>query len=297
MSNFTIANVLTIAGSDSGGGAGIQADIKAISATGSYACSVLTALTAQNTQGVQAILALEPQFIAAQLDAVFTDIKIDAVKIGMLNDRQVIAVIAEKLQQYQPKVVVLDPVMVATSGDALIEEDAIADLIEQLFPLVDVITPNLPEAALLIGQPLAQENDIGQFIQLLQRHPSLQQVKILLKGGHFAGDVSRDWLIDGKKVTQFSHPRLNSNNTHGTGCTLSSALASYLAQQLPLIDAITAAKAYLTRAIEMADSLNVGQGHGPVHHMHPLCSNELSSFAGNSQNIDVESLLLTTYEC
>ncbi|MBD1575561.1 bifunctional hydroxymethylpyrimidine kinase/phosphomethylpyrimidine kinase [Vibrio sp. S11_S32] len=264
-----IANVLTIAGSDSGGGAGIQADIKAISATGSFACSVITALTAQNTQGVSEILAVDAEFVGLQLDAVFSDINISAVKIGMLNDASVIKVIAQKLQQYQPQYVVLDPVMVATSGDALIEKAAIQTLVDELFPFVTVLTPNLPEAGLLLGCDTPKyESEIEAFIHKLQSHPRFKQVKTLLKGGHFTGEHSCDWLIDGNKVTRFSHPRIATKNTHGTGCTLSSAIASYLAQGMPLSEAISQAKMYISDALTAADQLTVGKGSGPVHHFH-----------------------------
>ena len=265
----SIANILTIAGSDSGGGAGIQADIKAISATGSFACSVITALTAQNTQGVTGILPIDAEFVGQQLDAVFSDIDIAAVKIGMLNDASVIRVIAQKLKQYQPKYVVLDPVMVATSGDALIENSAIQTLVNTLFPLVTVITPNLPEAALLIGTQMpAHESEIESFIQQLKAHSNLKSMKVLLKGGHFDGKQSCDWLIDGEQITVFSQPRIKTSNTHGTGCTLSSALASYLGQSFELETAISKAKVYISHAIMSADKLNVGRGSGPVHHFY-----------------------------
>lgn len=266
---LSIVNILTIAGSDSGGGAGIQADIKAISATGSFACSVITALTAQNTQGVSGILPIDAEFVGQQLDAVFSDIDIAAVKIGMLNDASVIAVIAQKLKQYQPKYVVLDPVMVATSGDALIENSAIQTLVNTLFPLVTIITPNLPEAALLIGTQMpTHESEIESFIQQLQAHSNLKSMKILLKGGHFDGEESCDWLIDGEQITVFSQPRIKTSNTHGTGCTLSSALASYLGQGFELEASISKAKVYISHAIMAADELNVGRGSGPVHHFY-----------------------------
>ncbi|MBD1574074.1 bifunctional hydroxymethylpyrimidine kinase/phosphomethylpyrimidine kinase [Vibrio sp. S17_S38] len=266
---LSIVNILTIAGSDSGGGAGIQADIKAISATGTFACSVITALTAQNTQGVTGILPIDAEFVGQQLDAVFSDIDIAAVKIGMLNDASVIAVIAQKLKQYQPKYVVLDPVMVATSGDALIENSAIQTLVNTLFPLVTVITPNLPEAAFLIGTQMpTHESEIESFIQQLQAHSNLKSMKILLKGGHFDGEESSDWLIDGEQITVFSQPRIKTSNTHGTGCTLSSALASYLGQGFELEASISKAKAYISHAIMAADKLNVGRGSGPVHHFY-----------------------------
>lgn len=266
-----IVNILTIAGSDSGGGAGIQADIKAISATGSYACSVITALTAQNTQGVSGIYSISAEFIGQQLDAVFQDIDIAAVKIGMLNDCSVIKVIAEKIKQYQPPFVVLDPVMVATSGDPLIQMSAIETLKDELFPLVSLITPNLPEAALLIGHDMpSSDSEIDDFIIKLRAHASLNGVNILLKGGHFGGEQSHDWLVTSKMVEIFSHKRVFTKNTHGTGCTLSSAIASYLGQGYPLTQAIDLAKTYLSNALVQADLLNVGKGAGPVHHFYNL---------------------------
>ncbi|WED24749.1 bifunctional hydroxymethylpyrimidine kinase/phosphomethylpyrimidine kinase [Vibrio sp. JC009] len=262
--------VLTIAGSDSGGGAGIQADIKAISATGSYACSVITALTAQNTQGVTDIMPVPAGFVAAQLDAVFQDLDIRAVKIGMLADSNIIRLIAEKLRQYQPQHVVLDPVMVATSGDPLIEEEAIATLKQELLPLATLITPNLPEAAKLIDQELpTQQEQLDSFLDQLHQ---LDTRSALIKGGHlFESSNSDDYLLSkGEPVQVFSGKRIETRNTHGTGCTLSSAIASYLAQGQALTDAISSAKTYITTALQHADELNVGQGHGPVNHFYMI---------------------------
>lgn len=262
-----IPNVLTIAGSDSGGGAGIQADIKAISATGSFACSAITALTAQNTQGVDAIFPVSSEFIGQQLDSIFSDINISAVKIGMLNDSEIIEVIAEKLTHYNLMNVVLDPVMIATSGDPLIQPAAIQTLKEKLIPLVGLITPNLPEAGLLIGEPEPKsESEIEGFIEKLKTHSELHKVDVLLKGGHFKGEESRDWLIQQNQTAVYTHQRIATKNTHGTGCTLSSAIASYLAQGFDLTEAIGHAKQYLSNALTHADELNVGKGAGPVHH-------------------------------
>ncbi|WEM45587.1 bifunctional hydroxymethylpyrimidine kinase/phosphomethylpyrimidine kinase (plasmid) [Photobacterium sp. DA100] len=256
---------LTIAGSDSGGGAGIQADIKAISATGGYACSVITALTAQNTQGVSGILAIDPAFVEQQLDAVFTDLDIKAVKIGMLSDANIIRMVATKLRQYQPRFLVIDPVMVATSGDLLLEQDAISTLKSELLPLADVITPNLPEAAALIGADLPQnEHQMADMISALR---AIGSRSILLKGGHLENDASStDLLILENDVVRMSTPRIATRNTHGTGCTLSAATASFLAQGYPLEQAVRHAKAYITKAIENADALQIGAGHGPVNH-------------------------------
>lgn len=261
--------VLTIAGSDSGGGAGIQADIKAISATGSFACSAITALTSQNTLGVSAIFPVPLEHVEKQLDAVFSDIRVSAVKIGMLADSDIIRVVAAKLRQYQPEYIVLDPVMVATSGDLLLQASAIQTLKEELLPLATVITPNLPEAAALTGGAMPDsEAGMQKMIEALSQ---LDTQSVLLKGGHLSGSQeSTDLLIHSGAVQRFSVPRTQTRNTHGTGCTLSSALASYLAQGYPLPDAVRAAKAYITQAIRHADKLNIGRGHGPVHHFFAL---------------------------
>ncbi|MGF1715444.1 bifunctional hydroxymethylpyrimidine kinase/phosphomethylpyrimidine kinase [Photobacterium chitinilyticum] len=256
---------LTIAGSDSGGGAGIQADIKAISATGSYACSVITALTAQNTQGVSGILAVDPEFVEKQLDAVFTDIDIKAVKVGMLSDTNIIKVVAAKLRQYKPKYLVVDPVMVATSGDLLLQQDAISCLKTELLPLADVITPNLPEAAALLDVAIPQsEKEMANMIEALRQ---IGAKSVLLKGGHLEQDTnSTDLLIMNNEVIRMSTARISTRNTHGTGCTLSSATASFLAQGIELRAAVQNAKTYITMAISHADKLEIGSGHGPVHH-------------------------------
>lgn len=256
---------LTIAGSDSGGGAGIQADIKAISATGGYACSVITALTAQNTQGVTGILGVDPSFVEQQLDAVFSDLDVKAVKIGMLSDANIIRMVAKKLRQYQPKFLVIDPVMVATSGDLLLEQDAISTLKSELLPLADVITPNLPEAAALIGSDLPEtEQAMKDMIAALR---DIGSRSILLKGGHLEKDeYSTDLLILEDDVIRMSTPRIATRNTHGTGCTLSAATASFLAQGYPLQEAVQHAKSYITKAISHADELEIGSGHGPVNH-------------------------------
>lgn len=268
-SSSKIPNILTIAGSDSGGGAGIQADIKAISATGGYACSAITALTAQNTQGVQSIFPVSPSFVAEQLDAIFSDMDIAAVKIGMLNDSQIIEVIAQKLKHYNLMNVVLDPVMVATSGDPLIQPKAIETLKQCLIPLVDVLTPNLPEIELLLGsQKSHTEAQMTELIEKVQSCPTFNDVDVLLKGGHFQGSQSTDWLIRAHQVTSFSHPRIVTPNTHGTGCSLSSAIACYLGQGENLNQAVEKAKAYLSQALQASDQLSVGKGSGPVHHFY-----------------------------
>lgn len=257
--------VLTIAGSDSGGGAGIQADIKAISATGSYACSVITAITSQNTLGVSAIHPIPLEHIESQLDAVFTDLNVVAVKVGMLADARIIKVVADKIRQYKPAHLVVDPVMVATSGDLLLEQSAISTLKEQLIPMADLITPNLPEGAALIdGAVPENEDQMGNMIEELR---ALGAKAVLLKGGHLEkDDNSNDLLILAQTSELLSAKRFPTKNTHGTGCTLSSAIASYLAQGNRLHKAVYLGKQYISQAIAHADELNVGTEHGPVHH-------------------------------
>jgi hydroxymethylpyrimidine/phosphomethylpyrimidine kinase len=262
---LNIPVVLTIAGSDSGGGAGIQADIKAISATGSFACSVITAITSQNTQGVSAIFPIPLDHIESQLDAVFTDLKIVAVKIGMLADASIIKIVAKKMRHYQPKYLVIDPVMVATSGDLLLERSAISTLKETLIPLADIITPNLFEGAALTGKSVPQsEAEMNNMVTDLR---ALGAKAVLLKGGHLEQDEnSNDLLIMQSSSELLSAKRFPTQNTHGTGCTLSSAIASYLAQGNNLHKAVYLGKQYISQAIAHADELDVGQGHGPVHH-------------------------------
>ncbi len=257
--------VLTIAGSDSGGGAGIQADIKAISATGGYACSVITAITAQNTLGVDAIFAIPLEHVEKQLDAVFSDLNVQAVKIGMLADCDIIRLVAKKLAMYQPPHVVIDPVMVATSGDLLLQQDAIATLKTELFSLADLITPNLPEAVALTGAPLPQ--DTKAMTDMVSQLRQLDCGVVLLKGGHLEQEAdSTDLLIFADRIEHLSATRTQTQNTHGTGCTLSSAIACYLAQGYELSQAVALGKEYISEAIAHADELKVGQGHGPVHH-------------------------------
>lgn len=257
--------VLTIAGSDSGGGAGIQADIKAISATGSFACSVITAITSQNTQGVSAIFPIPLEHVESQLDAVFTDLDIVAVKVGMLADADIIKVVTRKIKQYQPKHLIIDPVMVATSGDLLLEHSAINTLKKELIPLADIITPNLPEGAALTGKPAPKfDSEMNKLVTDLR---ALGAKAVLLKGGHLEdNENSNDWLIMQDTSELISAKRFVTQNTHGTGCTLSSAIASYLAQGNNLSKAVHLAKQYISQAIAHADELNVGKGHGPVHH-------------------------------
>jgi hydroxymethylpyrimidine/phosphomethylpyrimidine kinase len=259
---------LTIAGSDSGGGAGIQADLKTFSALGVYGCSVIAALTAQNTRAVTAVLDIEPSFVRAQIDAVFDDIAVDAVKIGMLGTPGTIAAVADGLRAWAPANVVLDPVMVAKSGDALLRPEAVASLKALLLPLATIITPNLPEAAALLGRPevTARDEMAAVAAELLALGPRA----VLLKGGHLAGAGSPDLLFDGREARWLEAERVETRNTHGTGCTLSSAIAAGLARGLALGDAVAAAKRFISAAIAEADSLGVGCGRGPVHHFHAL---------------------------
>lgn len=257
--------VLTIAGSDSSGGAGIQADIKAISATGSYACSVISAITAQNTLGVSAIFPIPLEYVEKQLDAVFSDLNVVAVKVGMLADAEIIKVVATKIKQYDPDFLVVDPVMVATSGDLLLQESAISTLKSELLPLADVITPNLPEAAALID--CALPNNEQAMERMISELRLLGAKTVLLKGGHLAQDEnSNDLLIFPTHVEKLTAKRINTCNTHGTGCTLSSAIASYLAQGKNLLQAVQLSKQYISQAIAHADQLNIGKGLGPVNH-------------------------------
>ncbi|WP_375464739.1 bifunctional hydroxymethylpyrimidine kinase/phosphomethylpyrimidine kinase [uncultured Methylobacterium sp.] len=259
---------LTIAGSDSGGGAGIQADLKTFSALGVYGASAIAALTAQNTLGVQGIHDVPADFVAAQIESVFSDLAVTAVKIGMLSQPAVIEAVAAVLERHAaPKrtPVVLDPVMVATSGDRLISDDAVAALRTRLMPLADLVTPNLPEAAALLGEPVAPDEN-GAAAQA-RRLLGLGARAVLIKGGHAAGNESVDHLLTREGlVRRFASPRIATRNTHGTGCTLSAAVAAGLARGLGLEAAVSAAKAYVAAAIAAADDLTIGAGHGPVHH-------------------------------
>ena len=260
------AIALTIAGSDSGGGAGIQADLKTFSALGVYGASVVTALTAQNTRGVTAVHDVSPAFIAAQIDAVFSDIAVDAVKIGMLSQAEVIRAVRDGLDRWKVEKVVLDPVMVATSGDLLLVPEAVATLREVLLPRASLITPNLHEAARLTDRPLA---DTGTA--MLEQAEALMRLgarTVLIKGGHGGGSEAEDLLLGADGPLWLTARRHPTTNTHGTGCTLSSAIAAGLALGLDLVQAVRTAKAYLTAAIRSADRLQIGHGHGPVDHFH-----------------------------
>ncbi|WP_349368162.1 bifunctional hydroxymethylpyrimidine kinase/phosphomethylpyrimidine kinase [Salinarimonas sp.] len=260
------AIALTIAGSDSGGGAGIQADLKTFSARGVYGASVITALTAQNTKGVQGIHDVPPDFVAAQIDSVLSDLKVGAVKIGMLSKPAVIEAVAAGVARHGMTKVVLDPVMVAASGDKLLSDDAIDTLRTVLLPRAVVVTPNLPEAAALLDEGVAENEDAmrAQGERILALGPKA----VLIKGGHASGPESVDLLVEEHGVTRLSAARVATRNTHGTGCTLSSAIAAELAKGASLADAVREAKAYLSAALAAADTLEIGSGHGPVHHFH-----------------------------
>jgi len=260
------AIAVTIAGSDSSGGAGIQADLKTFSALGVYGASVITALTAQNTQGVTGIHDVPPDFITAQIDAVFSDLAVNAVKIGMLSAPAAIAAVAAGLDRWKQTLVVLDPVMVASSGDRLLAPAAIDILKSALIPRALVITPNLPEAAALLDAPIAEtESEMrAQAEKLL----ALGAKAVLIKGGHASGTEAIDLLVSREAVARLSAERVATKNTHGTGCTLSSAIAAGLAKGQRLGEAVSDAKQYVTEAIGCADELEVGHGHGPVHHFH-----------------------------
>lgn len=282
------AIAVTIAGSDSGGGAGIQADLKTFSALGAYGASVITAVTAQNTCGVSAVEDISPTVVAAQIDAVFSDLAVGAVKIGMVSRRETIGVIAAGLKRYDRQAVI-DPVMVATSGDHLMQPDAIATLKEELLPLALVLTPNLPEAALLTGRAIAEtETEIARQAEMLLK---LGARSVLMKGGHAKGKDATDVLFSGADVLHLSRPRIETRNDHGTGCTLSAAIAAGLAKGIPIDDAVVAAKAYLHAALVAADGLTIGQGHGPVHHFHHWWGSDKGSGAAASSVAEAQGAL------
>ena len=259
--------VLTIAGSDSGGGAGIQADLKTFSAIGCYGMSVITALTAQNTRGVNGIHAVPPAFAVEQIDAVLSDIGADAVKIGMLYSAELIAAIAAALKRHGASKIVLDPVMVAQSGDKLLQDDAVEAIKTYLMPLAEVVTPNLPEAMVLTGQTLQDRQDVESAARAIAVHGSRS---ILIKGGHGDDNQSSDLLyLAGKdRPVWLTAERIQTRNNHGTGCTLSSAIAAYLAKGHDIEQAVQRAKTFMNRAIAAGAAYTIGHGHGPVHHFH-----------------------------
>jgi hydroxymethylpyrimidine/phosphomethylpyrimidine kinase len=257
---------LTIAGSDSSGGAGIQADLKTFAALGVYGASAVTALTAQNTRGVSGIHAVPAAFVTAQIDAVFDDLEVKAVKIGMVAELATIDAIAASLARWSPAHIVLDPVMVATSGERLLAADAVACLRTKLIPRASLITPNLPEAAALLDEPVASGE--AAIAAQGQRLLAMGCPAVLIKGGHGQGAESIDYLIRGSGVVALAAPRIATQNTHGTGCSLSSAIAAGLAKGEDLETAVRHAKAWISAAIAAADRRGVGHGHGPIHHFH-----------------------------
>jgi hydroxymethylpyrimidine/phosphomethylpyrimidine kinase len=263
---MTIPVALTIAGSDSSGGAGIQADLKTFAALGVYGASAITALTAQNTTGVSGIHLVPANFVTAQIDAVFSDLDIKAVKIGMVAQLATIDAIVAGLTRWSPKHIVLDPVMVATSGDRLLPADAVEGLRAKLIPLAALITPNLPEAAALLDEPVALSEAAieSQGKRLLAMGCSA----VLIKGGHGQGAESTDYLVSGNGTIALAAPRIATKNTHGTGCSLSSAIAAGLARGEAMEPAVGNAKAWISAAIAASDRLDVGHGHGPIHHFH-----------------------------
>ena len=257
-----ICRVLTIAGSDSGGGAGIQADLKTFAALGVYGLSALTAVTAQNTQSVTLVETLSPAMVAAQIEAVVTDIGVDAVKTGMLVNAAIIEAVAAKVREHNLPNLVVDPVMVAKSGEPLLERSAIAALVSRLLPLTVVVTPNLPEAGALVGRGVATAEDIRWAAR---RIVEMGAKNVVIKGGHRQGDAV-DVLYDGAEFTEFSAPRVAASGSHGTGCTFASAIAAELAKGASVREAVARAKQYITAALE--HSYPLGQGHGPVHHFY-----------------------------
>lgn len=268
-----IANVLTIAGLDPSGGAGILADVKAMSACGTYGMAVVAALTAQNTCGVSGWQPVAPGFVRAQIDAIFEDIRVDAVKIGMLGTPEVIDAVAEALERHRPPFVVLDPVMVAKGGDRLLAKEAESALCERLLPLTTVITPNLPEAAVLAGE--AEIRERGEMPALARKllERLAPDAWVYLKGGHLTESESPDLLLSRETSLTFEAPRIATKNTHGTGCTLSAAIAAQLGRGESVPEAVRKAKAYVYEAIAHADELGVGHGHGPTNHFATLWRN------------------------
>ena len=265
-STFEYPRVLSIAGSDSGGGAGIQADLKTIAALGCYGMTAITALTAQNTLGVRSIHGVPPQMLREQIDAVIEDIGVHAVKIGMLHSPEIVLTVAQAIDRHALKLVVLDPVMVATSGAVLIDSPAIDVLVRELFGRAMVVTPNLDEAALLVGRRLEDERAMEDAAREMIR---MGAQAVLLKGGHLAGDVVSDLLMTHDDQAHWMRaPRIVTTNTHGTGCTLSSAMAAYLALGQPLLEAVLGARTYVRAALAAGSDVRTGAGGGPLNHGH-----------------------------
>lgn len=262
-----VPKTLTVAGSDSGGGAGIQADLKTFSALSCYGMSAITALTAQNTQGVSNISGVEPNFIKDQLKAIFEDLGADAVKIGMLHADDLINTVSDNLAHYNPSSIVLDPVMVAKSGDRLLQKEAIEALISKMVPMATIITPNIPEGEVLLGKEIANEEAMGYAAKELAE---LGPEAVLIKGGHLSGDFSPDVLYvkSQDKVHRLTADRISTQNTHGTGCTLSSAIAAYLARGFTISEAVHKAKTYMDEALRAGKDWDLGKGKGPVNHFY-----------------------------
>ncbi len=270
MKKHTYHTVLTIAGADSSGGAGIQADLKTFAALGCYGMSVITSLTAQNTVGIMSVLDVPARFVAKQIDAVFNDIGVDAVKIGMVKNEEIIRIISRKLRSYRPSRIIVDPVMIAKDGKRLLRQDAIHALTTQLFPLATIVTPNIPEAVFLTGCVIRNKNDVEKAgVRLLSYGPEA----VLLKGGHTKNNICQDCLCiagaNGKiSIKWMGKRRIQTKNTHGTGCTLSSAIAAYLARGYGILEAVEQSKQYITGAIKAGAAYRLGKGHGPVHHFY-----------------------------
>lgn len=268
MTAATVVHALSIAGSDPSGGAGVQADLKTFAALGAYGMCALTALTAQNTTGVRGVHPVPAEFLGAQIDAVFDDVRVDAVKIGMVGSAASVAAVAACLERHRPPHVVLDPVMVAKSGHRLVEDEAVAALRERLLPLATVVTPNLPEAGVLLGE--AEATGLEAMYGVAERLQGLGAGAVLVKGGHLEAPEAVDVLYDGARFHVLRAPHVATRHTHGTGCTLSSAIAALAPRAAALPQAVAAAKRYLSACLEQADVLPVGHGHGPVHHLHAL---------------------------
>lgn len=260
-----IPNVLSIAGSDPSGGAGVQADLKTFSALGVYGMAAITALTAQNTRGVTGVQEIPSDFVIKQVQTVFDDIHVDAVKIGMAGSALTIAALANFLRQKKLAVIILDPVMVAQSGDRLISDEAVERMKSDLLPLASVVTPNIPEAEVLLGRTF--DGDMESFARdILESGANA----VFLKGGHLTGEISRDIYLDKSRIKILETQRIKTKNNHGTGCTLSSALAAYMARGMPAHEAAQSAKNYITAALKNSEKLHIGSGAGPVHHFHDL---------------------------
>lgn len=257
-------NLLTIAGSDCSGGAGIQADLKTFAANGTYGMSVITAITAQNTMGVMDIHNVPINIITAQIDAIFSDIRVDGVKIGMLSNSEIVGCVADAIEKYQPKIVILDPVMVSTSGSTLLDKEAISMLKQRLIPLATVVTPNIPEAEVLTGQKIKNIHDMGEAAQLIG---DMGANYVFIKGGHFKNNAN-DMMYNGRTMTIFDGTRIDTKNTHGTGCSISSAICANIAKGMDAVMAVGEAKKYVRTGIEHAE--DIGHGNGPIHHFYDL---------------------------